>query len=99
MESLSQVIVMFSKANKRAEMMPVFSTDPERRAIELAFFKRLSRMVDFFNQDPNRFLELATEGKLQEMLPDLDDENTAPERRAYDSLKPFDYDTWVKEGK
>jgi hypothetical protein len=90
---------MFSKTNKRAEMMPVFSTDPERRAIELAFFTRLSKMVDFFNQDPNRFVELATEGKLQELLPDLDNENTPIERRAYDSLKPFDYETWVKQDK
>lgn len=88
---------MSAQADKWIAMMPVFSTDPERRAIELAFFTRLSTMLDLLNQDPHRFMELATEGKLQALLPDVADDNVPPVRQAFESLEPFDYDAWAKQ--
>jgi hypothetical protein len=86
---------MFTKLKEWTGQAPVFSEDPAVRAVELAFLQRLSRFLGL-DHDPGRVLDLATQGKLQEILPALDDENTPAQRVPYDSLKPFDYDAWSK---
>lgn len=87
---------MFSKLKEWTGQAPVFSEDPAVRAVELAFLERLSQFLGL-NDDPGRVLDLATEGKLQEIFPELESDNAPAERVPYDSLQPFDYDTWAKE--
>jgi hypothetical protein len=88
---------MFTKLKEWTGQTPVFSEDPAARAVEMAFLNRLSRILDL-DRDPGRVLDLATQGKLQEIFPALDDEDTPPIPVPYDSLEPFDYDAWLKKG-
>lgn len=87
---------MFTKLKEWTGQAPVFSEDPAVRALELAFLERLSRFLGL-NDDPGRVLDLATEGKLQAIFPEVDEEHTPVEPVPYDSLEPFDYDAWLKK--
>lgn len=75
--------------------MPVFSNEPERKALELEFLGRLSRFLELSNSR-DRFVELATAGKIQEIFPDLDQETLPAIPVEFDSLEPFNYENWSK---
>ena len=87
---------MFTKLTKSVDPAPVLSFDPERQAVELAFLERLSRFIVLSN-DRDRFVELATAGKIQEIFPDLDDTFVAPTPIPFASLEPFNYERWATE--
>jgi|EndMetStandDraft_4_1072995.scaffolds.fasta_scaffold32606_3 hypothetical protein len=87
---------MFSKLKEWTGQAPVLSEDPAIRTVELAFLKRLSKLLGL-DDDPGRVLDLATEGKLQEIFPEVESDNTPVEPVPYDSLEPFDYDAWLKK--
>lgn len=86
---------MFTKPMVLTNATPVFSVEPERQALELEFLGRLSRFLELSNTR-DRFVELATKGKIQEIFPDLDQETVPATPIPYDSLEPFNYDVWAK---
>lgn len=87
---------MFTKFKGQIGQVSLLSADPAARAVELAFLKRLSQFLDL-DHDPGQLMDLATEGKFQEVFPELEEDDSPVQLVPYESLEPFDYDAWLKK--
>jgi hypothetical protein len=85
---------MFEKLKEwTGQWPPLLSSDPKVQATEMAFLKRLSRILAM-DRNPGRVINLATSGELDRLLPESDTDNSLVKPQLYDCLEPFDYDRW-----